>query len=123
MTDAKSDTRKYETVYSRFREDAYRAVRRASFGEDIGQNSWLTAPELRRFCAQLTLSPASHVLEAASGDGEPAIFMAEETGCQVAGVDIQRAGVAAANETVGTRQLAVRARFRGSLRFAETGSL
>ena len=36
----------YGAQYREFAGDVYAEVRRAAFGEDIGQNSWLTVDEL-----------------------------------------------------------------------------
>jgi hypothetical protein len=37
----------YDNVYSGFGSDAEAAVRRQTYGEDIGQSSWMTRPEGR----------------------------------------------------------------------------
>ena len=39
----------YDANYRNFQTDLYEAIRREAFGEDIGQNSWLTADELDGF--------------------------------------------------------------------------
>ncbi len=104
-------TRFYDTAYGRFGDDLYGAIRAEAFGEDIGQNSWLTADEQRRFCRWLELGPASDVLEVASGSGGPALFTAAETGCRIIGVDLNAAGIAAASAAAAERDLAGRARF------------
>ncbi len=114
----------YDVHYAHHAFPVYTAVRRDAFGEDIGQVSWITADELRRFIAWLELSPASHVLDIASGTGGPALFVAETTGCQVTGLEINEHGVATANRMVGERGLGERVRFQvgdanGSLPFKD----
>ena len=42
-------------------------VRVEAYGEDIGQNSWLTADEWRHFLQWLELSPGSALLEVEAG--------------------------------------------------------
>jgi SAM-dependent methyltransferase len=74
------------------------AVRREAFGEDIGQFSWTTADEMRRFFQLLELGPQSRVLDVASGSGGPSLFMARTTGCHVTGVDIAYSGIHTAND-------------------------
>ncbi len=111
MASGGDDTRQYDTTYRRFADELYASIRGEVFGEDIGQNSWLTADELRVFCEWLELSGSSDVLEVASGSGGPALFMAATTGCRVTGVDMHEAGVAAGSEAARERGLTERVRF------------
>lgn len=83
----------YQSMYRTFQSDAQARVRAEAFGEDIGQNSWLTVDELRRFIAWLELSAESQVLEVACGSGGPAMFLAGETGCRLTGVDINESAI------------------------------
>lgn len=83
----------YAGTYKNYAADLYKAIRAETFGEDIGQNSWLTANELRNYCSQLKLSPGKKVLEMATGSGGPAVLMAKETGCHLTGIDISDNGV------------------------------
>lgn len=45
----------YGAQYREFAADVYANFRRAAFGQDVGQNSWLTADELERFAVELQL--------------------------------------------------------------------
>jgi cyclopropane fatty-acyl-phospholipid synthase-like methyltransferase len=101
----------YDRTYEHAADALYATIRREAFGEDIGQFSWLTADEYRRFFRWSGIEHASHVVEIASGSGGPALFMAQETGCRVTGVDIHQAGVDAANTQAEALGLADRARF------------
>ena len=60
-------------TYGHFEAEVLARVRRKTFGEDFGQNSWTTADEYRRWAEWLDLRESSHVLEVASGSGGPAI--------------------------------------------------
>jgi SAM-dependent methyltransferase len=107
----------YDSTYARFADQLNATIRAEAFGEEIGQNSWLTADEYRRFFAWLEIGASSAVLEVACGSGGPALFMARETGCRVTGVDVHDAGVAAANAAAAETGLADRVRFvRGDAR-------
>jgi SAM-dependent methyltransferase len=86
----------FYNTYSNFTERVLASVRSETFGEDIGQNSWVTADEYDRFIDWLLLSPASHVLEVASGSGGPALYLARKSGCRVTGVDVNPSGIATA---------------------------
>lgn len=105
------DTTHYDRTYEHAADELYATIRREAFGEEIGQFSWLTADEYRRFFALLRIDTSSEVLEVASGSGGPAIFMAQETGCRVTGLDIHQTGVDAANTRAKELGLAGRARF------------
>ena len=109
MADAPRDTDFYDTAYGHFSDELYAAIRQAAFGEDIGQNSWLTADELRTFCQWLGVDTSTELLEVASGSGGPALFTVETTGCRLFGVDLHNEGVAAANRAAQERGLADRA--------------
>jgi ubiquinone/menaquinone biosynthesis C-methylase UbiE len=78
----------YRAQYRDFAADVYAEVRRAAFGEDLGQNSWLTVEELDRFVSRLALRPAACLLDVGCGSGGPALHVARRTGCHVVGVDL-----------------------------------
>ncbi len=106
------DTRFFDQTYSASPDELARIIREAAFGEDLGQFSWTTADEYRRFLGLLEIDATSSVLDVACGSGGPALFMARTTGCRVVGVDIHEAGVAAANEAAAQARLADRAAFQ-----------
>lgn len=83
----------FSLTYSNYSEDLYKEIRKETYGEDIGQNSWLTADEYRDFFSILKLSPGKRVLEIATGSGGPAAFMVKETGCKLTGIDNNEEGV------------------------------
>lgn len=101
----------FDGAYANFTEQVLESIRESTFGEDIGQNSWVTADEYEGFIETLRLNAHSHVLEVASGSGGPALHLARRTGCRVTGVDVNSVGVATANA------LATRARVADRLRF------
>lgn len=105
------DSAFYDSVYGNFGRRLAVTIRAEAFREDIGQNSWLTATEHRRFCEWLQLDASSRVLEIASGSGGPSLVMVGETGCAVIGLELSEAGVLAANASAEQRGLADRARF------------
>jgi cyclopropane fatty-acyl-phospholipid synthase-like methyltransferase len=87
---------KVELFYDAYKDHAdelYTEIREDTYGEDIGQNSWLTADEYRGFFNILQLSPNQKVLEVATGSGGPAVFMVKETGCRLMGIDINEHGI------------------------------
>ena len=60
----------YDNVYADFTSAAEAAVRRATYGEDIGQSSWMTAAAWLRFADLLQVRAESHILEVGSGSGD-----------------------------------------------------
>jgi ubiquinone/menaquinone biosynthesis C-methylase UbiE len=95
----------YDTTYSNLDMTAHEQVRLETYGEDLGQSSWLTADELRRFITWLNLTPSSHVLEVGSGSGGPALFAVELTGARVTGIDINEHAIAAGTKMAHDRGL------------------
>jgi len=102
----------YDNVYGDFASRAETEVRRAAFGEDIGQSSWLTARDWLRFADEAEVQASSRVLEVGSGSGGPAVYLAEKRGCHVTGVDINENGVANASRLAAARDVSDRTVFR-----------
>jgi SAM-dependent methyltransferase len=102
----------YDRLYGSFTAQVQTEVRRETYGEDIGQNSWLTGAELRGFASQLSLRLGHRVLEVASGSGGPAIHLARETGCEVVGIDCNERGIATARQLAETSLLGDRVGFQ-----------
>lgn len=101
----------YSAHYEKFAADVHTRVRRDAFGEDVGQNSWLTADELDRFAAWLQLDGSRHLLDVACGSGGPTLYLARTTGCEVTGVELYVEAVETANRGAAEAGLASRARF------------
>ena len=101
----------YDNVYGDFASQAERAVRLATYGEDLGQSSWLTAREWLEFADQLGIAPGTDVLEVGSGSGGPAVYLAAERGCRVTGVDVNEHGVRNARALADARGLSQRVQF------------
>ena len=102
----------FDSTYSHFDEQVLEAIRRETFGQDIGQNSWLTVEEFDRFISWLNLKPGQHLLEVASGSGGPARYLAKKTSCRVTGIDANENGIATASQSVTTSDLADSLSFR-----------
>jgi len=102
----------YHSIYGNFAEEVLGAVRRETFGVDIGQNSWITADEYERLLPLLRLAADEHILEVASGSGGPALFLARATGCRVTGIDANENGVANAKRMAEAEGAAARVRFQ-----------
>jgi SAM-dependent methyltransferase len=102
----------YHANYGNFQTELYAQIRQEAFGDDIGQNSWLTSEEQDRFLGRLDLSPRKTLLDVACGAGGPALRIAASTGCSVVGIDVHEQAVATASSLAAQRGLAERAGFR-----------
>jgi cyclopropane fatty-acyl-phospholipid synthase-like methyltransferase len=102
----------YNATYENFGAEVLAAIRQEVYGSDIGQNSWLTADEQDRFAGHMNLVAGSRLLEVACGSGGPALFLAKTHGVKVIGIDLNEAGVAAANDAARERGLTEIAEFR-----------
>jgi ubiquinone/menaquinone biosynthesis C-methylase UbiE len=110
-TNPASSEAHYNLIYGDFRGELYAEIRRAAFGEDIGQNSWHTADEQDRFLTWLDLSAGKRLLDVACGAGGPALRIAATSGCAVAGVDVHETAVETARAIAKDRALEPRAEF------------
>jgi cyclopropane fatty-acyl-phospholipid synthase-like methyltransferase len=104
----------YNSTYGNFTEGVLAKIRQEAFGEDIGQNSWITTDEYDTFYSWLKLSPGDHLLEVASGSGGPALYLAKKFGCRITGVDINEGGLKTANQSAQDANIA-----NANFRFAD----
>ena len=104
----------YDANYGNFRAELYAQIRHEAFGEDIGQNSWLTSDEQDRFLQWLDLSPGKTLLDVACGAGGPALRIAASTGCSVIGIDVHEQAVRTASSLATQGGFAERCEFRAA---------
>jgi 2-polyprenyl-3-methyl-5-hydroxy-6-metoxy-1,4-benzoquinol methylase len=119
------DKSHYHANYGNFQSELYAQIRHEAYGEDIGQNSWLTASEQDRFLNWLQLVPGKTLLDVACGAGGPALRIAAITGCSSVGIDVHEQAVRTANLLAAQRGLADCVEFRvadaaGALPFADS---
>jgi ubiquinone/menaquinone biosynthesis C-methylase UbiE len=74
---------------------ANRLLRESIWGKenDIGQQSFITPVYLDKLIQRLEIDKNSYVLDVGSGVGGPAIYIADKTGCKIAGVDVSDVGI------------------------------
>ena len=112
MPDEPKVVDRYGASYGHFTSDVYSEIRREAFGNDIGQNSWLTLDELERFTSFLDLTTSSRVLDVGCGSGGPALQVSRMTGCEVVGVDIREDALAIASRMATEAAFGLRVTFR-----------
>lgn len=101
----------YSSAYANYDLDVYRQARIETYGEDLGQTSWVTTEESNAIPQLLELSPNSHVLEIGCGSGRYALRVAEKIGCRILGTDINANGIRTANELAREQKLNSLVRF------------
>jgi ubiquinone/menaquinone biosynthesis C-methylase UbiE len=95
----------YNNAYSNYGEEAYRQVRLETYGEDLGQTSWVTSDESAEIPRLLGLTANSSVLEVGCGSGRYALQLAESVGCRILGVDVNSSAIATANQLAESRNV------------------
>ena len=101
----------FDSTYGHFTKHVLETIRKETFGQDIGQNSWNTVDEYDRFLSWLDLRPEHHALEVASGSGGPACYLVNRLGCRVTGIDANESGVATATQRAANSNQADRVTF------------
>jgi SAM-dependent methyltransferase len=95
----------YNSTYGNFEAQVLADIRQEAFGEDIGQNSWITTDEYDTFFSWLNLSAGDHILEIASGSGGPALYLADKYQCRITGLDINEEGIKTANQSAANAKI------------------
>jgi SAM-dependent methyltransferase len=82
---------------------ALRRARRSAYapGEFVGQESFMTAGEIRALALQAGIAPGVTVLDLCCGSGGPGRFLTRELDCVYLGVDTSTSAVAIARERAG----------------------
>jgi SAM-dependent methyltransferase len=83
-----------------------RALRRARVsaydpGEFVGQESFMTAGEIRALAARTGIGPGTEVLDLCCGTAGPGVLLTRELGCAYLGVEASESAVAIARERAG----------------------
>jgi SAM-dependent methyltransferase len=101
----------YNNAYANYASEVYRQVRIETYGQDLGQTSWVTQEESAEIPGMLRLEPNSSVLEVGCGSGGYALDLVTRVGCSLIGLDVNEPGIHNANQLAVARGLAERARF------------
>ena len=101
----------YNAAYARYEADVYRDARIETYGQDLGQTSWVTAEESSEIPRTLRLTKASNVLDVGCGSGRYALQVAETIECRVLGVDINEAGVRTAEQLAAASKISETVQF------------
>ena len=114
----------YDGAYGNYEAEIYRQIRVETYGNDLGQTSWVTAEESAEIMRLLQLRSDSHVLEIGCGSGRYALHVAERVGCRIIGIDVNEPGIERAKKLAAQEKLDAQVSFERCdaskpLRFAE----
>jgi ubiquinone/menaquinone biosynthesis C-methylase UbiE len=101
----------YDANYGNFHSELYGDIRRAAFGEDIGQSGWQTAGEQDQHLPVLSLARGKKLLDVCCGSGGPALRLAHKTGCALAGIELHDAAISAARALAASRGMSEQCEF------------
>jgi len=88
----------YDNAYARVEDDLYRTIRTETYGQDLGQTSWVTAEESDLIPALLKLNSNSVVLDIGCGSGLYDLYLAKKIGCRITGLDVNSHAIASATQ-------------------------
>ena len=86
--------------------DLIKKIERASCGCDYGATSWTTRDEADEIAKLLGLAPGKRLLDIGSGSGWPGLYLARETGCDLALADLPPEAIRLAAERAAADGLA-----------------
>lgn len=101
----------YDNAYARAEHDLYRDVRTETYGQDLGQTSWVTATESALIPSLLQLNSHSTLLELGCGSGHYALHLARTIGCHLTGLDLNAHAIASATQLASRDTAQIRASF------------
>lgn len=101
----------YNTSYGNAANELYSDIRRETYGYDLGQTSWVSAEELAEIPRLVGINGSASVLDIGCGAGGYALHYAATFGCGVTGIDVNKHGIHASEQSALAQHLADRARF------------
>jgi ubiquinone/menaquinone biosynthesis C-methylase UbiE len=101
----------YDNAYAHYDAEVYRQIRVETYGEDLGQTSWVNTEESDEIPRMLGLTPTSYVLEIGCGSGRYALQVAATVGCRILGLDMNGPGIHTANQLAAARNMSAQVRF------------
>jgi phosphoethanolamine N-methyltransferase len=93
-----AQTARFEQSYSNLQSAVMLSIERQVCGCDYGGNSWTTRDEAQRIGAMLGLGPGVRLLDVGAGSGWPGLYLAEQSGCDLALIDLPLSGLKIAAE-------------------------
>jgi len=104
--DEQAAIERFDTLYAHARDDFMREIERSVCGCDYGGTSWTTRAEADKVTKKLALAPGRRLLEVGAGSGWPGLYLAKQTGCDVALIDLPIEGLRVARDRAASDRLA-----------------
>ena len=105
-SEAQAVFERFSKKYELGQADVMRRIERVVCGCDYGATSWTTLEEAGIVSEMLALKPGIRLLDVGSGSGWPSVYLARETGCDVALSDLPLPGLRIALERAKTDRIA-----------------
>ena len=96
--DEQAAIERFDSLYAHARDDFMREIERSVCGCDYGGTSWTTRAEADNVTKRLALAPGRRLLEVGAGSGWPGLYLAKQTGCDVALIDLPIEGLRVARD-------------------------
>ncbi|MHA1567970.1 MAG: class I SAM-dependent methyltransferase [Alphaproteobacteria bacterium] len=97
---------RFSKIYQLSQSGVMRGIERSVCGCDYGATSWTTTAEARDIGEMLGLRPGKRLLEVGAGSGWPGVYLAKETGCDIAMIDLPLTGLRIALERAASDRVA-----------------
>lgn len=104
--DEQAAIERFDTLYAHARDDFMRTIERSVCGCDYGGTSWTTRAEADTVAKRLALAPGRRLLEVGAGSGWPGLYLAKQSGCDLALIDLPLEGLRAARDRAASDRLA-----------------
>ena len=100
-TDKQELTERFAGEYRDAQAEVMRRIERSVCGCDYGATSWTTRREAQTMGSMLALGPGKRLLEVGAGSGWPGLYLAGQTGCDTALLDLPFEGLRIAARRAG----------------------
>lgn len=97
--------KRFSKKYELLQADVMRRIERSVCGCDYGATSWTTLAEAKNIRDMLALKPGDRLLDVGSGSGWPGVYLAKETGCDIALTDLPFEGLRIARDRAANDQV------------------
>jgi 2-polyprenyl-3-methyl-5-hydroxy-6-metoxy-1,4-benzoquinol methylase len=93
-------------------ESLFRSAYKNEYPEEAQANAFFSRTTLKRVVAALRIGPGKAVVDLGCGQGGPGLWVVQQSGAHLIGIDLSAVGIAMAQQRADAAGLSERARFR-----------